>query len=267
MTRQDDLEKTHKALMRLGPVPDPDPLRRASARRLFLEQAARLRASAPTASPARRRPASRLFRLGAAALCAVSLALASLTGTALAADGAVPGDWLYPLDREIEELRLSLTADPARAVELMLAMADERLLEAEQLRADGDAQNMAAALDAYSQAVTSAAQAAAGLAGAEHAGLADLVEETLAIQEERLLDVRDRVPEQAQPGLDRAIDAARRGRRNRPTPQPSAEPSPTDDGPEGGRGPAEKTPGPPDDRPQGPPDDRGRPEKTKTPRK
>ncbi len=69
----------------------------------------------------------------------VSLLLGS--GAAIAADAAVPGQFLYSLDRSLEDIRVALTKDPEAKVALQLKYAAERLTEAQQLSSrehDGD---------------------------------------------------------------------------------------------------------------------------------
>ncbi len=255
MTEQNDFESTQRALLRLAPVPDPNPLRRASARRAFLEQAARLRAAAGPI--ARGRAAGRWFRLATALAAALGLALAGVTGVAFAADAARPGDALYPLDRGIERLQLLLSTDPQQRAALLLGMADERLQEVESLASQGDQQHMDEALESYEEIVATVSEMVGSDKGAGHQDLVDRLDEKLSAHEERLQTIREGAPEPAQPGLDRAIDAARRGHQGRPAPDPTGEATPTDDQPGNGRGRPEKTPGPPEDHPGGPQNGQG----------
>jgi hypothetical protein len=252
MTEHDDLEKTQRALMRLAATPDPNPLRRASARRAFLEQADRLRAGSAAGRPARSLTPRRWLRLAAGLLAAAVLALTGVTGTALAADGARPGDPLYPLDREMERVRLMLTSDSQQRAALLLSMADERLQEAESLASQGDQQHMDIALENYGQAVSSAVQTVDHEKGGTRQALITQLDEALSAHEQRLQTIRQHVPEPAQPGLDSAIEAARRGHRDQPTPQPTSEPTSTANQPGNGQDHPEKTPGPPDDHQQNP---------------
>lgn len=79
-------------------------------------------------------------------------------GVVYASDAAVPGDFLYSLDRAVEDVRLSLTSDGEAAFALQLSMAQERLDEANQLYAAGDTANAKTALSGYSDALIGAAQ-------------------------------------------------------------------------------------------------------------
>jgi hypothetical protein len=183
-------------------------------------------------------------------LGAFILALGILTGVAYAADEARPGDLLYFIDRKTEELRLRLTSDPERAVYLMLAFADERVAESEQLASEGDEKNMAIALEAYGQTVSAIAQTVGNLDDHQET-LAALVDESLSIQEERLQAIRAQAPEQALPGLDRAIEAARKGHKKTPRGNQPDETHQPETMPGGGR--PGSTPDPQDKKPDKPP--------------
>ncbi len=71
------------------------------------------------------------------------------SGLAYAADGAVPGDTLYGMDRALEDFRLSWTLSPQTAVRLRLNYAQERLAEAEKLLARGDEHLAKIAMDHF----------------------------------------------------------------------------------------------------------------------
>ncbi len=77
-------------------------------------------------------------------------------GAVYAADAAGPGDFLYGLDRAIEEVRLGLARDPEAEFALQLRFAEERLEEAGQLHAAGDAPNTKEALAGYGEALAAA---------------------------------------------------------------------------------------------------------------
>jgi hypothetical protein len=84
------------------------------------------------------------------ALAGLLVALALLFGgggaTALAAQDALPKDWLYPVKLATEELQLSLTNDPSQQVALLEDWADRRVLEMEQVAQSGDAVPLETAL-------------------------------------------------------------------------------------------------------------------------
>ncbi len=63
-------------------------------------------------------------------LLLVVASLAGFTGTLYAAQDDLPGQTLYPLKTWSEDVRVALTADPARQVERLMDMAQRRVEEA-----------------------------------------------------------------------------------------------------------------------------------------
>ena len=55
-----------------------------------------------------------------------------------AADAAVPGDWMYGVDRAVDDLRLRLALDSRQKAQVELQLAQERLHEAQMLALRGD---------------------------------------------------------------------------------------------------------------------------------
>lgn len=101
---------------------------------------------------------SRKKKMLAITIGVVLLLIAAGVGTALAADAAIPGDALYPLDRQLEALQLRLSADPAR---IHQQLAEERLAEVQALAYRGDNARMPAAIADLNQELLSAGQAMA----------------------------------------------------------------------------------------------------------
>lgn len=133
------------ALLGLRPTPARDPHKAARARAAYLSEARRLQAIS-------RKPLARLneriaaffasrLRLSGAfiplALLAVFLAVTA--GTAYAAQGALPGERLYPAKLFVEDLRLVLAVGSENELALHLAFAEERVGELERLQAEGQA--------------------------------------------------------------------------------------------------------------------------------
>jgi hypothetical protein len=229
--QQHNISQAEKALRDLSAFPAPDPVRESSARRRLLAQASRLRSSA---RPARRRVGVVLLRLAAAA-CLGFLALGTLAGTASATNRAAPGDFLYPLDLSMERLALAVAPRPQDKVNLLLSFAAERLAEFEQVNTANSNGQADAALAAYEGLITQVTLVIDSADVTDQPALVEMSEEALSEQEQHLLDVRQDAPEQALPGLDRAIDATQHGQdkvkhHERP----------------------KKTPGPPDTKPEHP---------------
>jgi hypothetical protein len=100
---------------------------------------------------------SRKWALAGAMLAVLLVLFAGGGGVIYAANGAVPGDPLYGLDQAMETTRLRLTSRPEAVVGLLLALAQERLEEAQDLLEAGDLENLGAALEGYGSTVSSLA--------------------------------------------------------------------------------------------------------------
>ena len=244
MSSRDWREKTEQALRHLIHAPEPDPLRQASARRAFLEQASRLRAQVASGKHPHRRlnPRGIVLRFAAVLSLTFLLSLGMLTGVAAAADQALPGDLLYPLDLALENAQLSITHQPADRVSLLLDLADERLEESRLLFSHGRVGEMDTALDGYDRILEDLSGTIDSASKIDQPALENQLEESLSVHVQRLVELRQDAPEQALPGLDRAIEASQN---------------------EHGGGRPERTPGPPEDVPADPQD--RHPEKTPGP--
>ena len=177
---------------------------------------------APRRTPVRPRLAA--LRWVSVAAAAVVVAAISF-GTAAAAAASLPGDLLYPVKRWSESVALQAARDATR-VYLRLEWAQRRLNEFQALTARGVVD--VALLDEF-EAETTAAIAASDTLGeplrVEALGQVAAIH-TTAI--EVVSSVRERVPEDALAGLDRALaalTAARQSALNRLP--PSRTPSPT----------------------------------------
>lgn len=129
-----------------------------------------------------------------------SLAVAVATSAAgAAAAESLPGDPLYPVKLQFEEIRLQI-APPAMRADLMAMALDERLHEMEELARAGTWSQVAAVATAVAQAEErlAALQGTPGQAAAnelsEHAAVLEALVET--------------APAGAQEGLNQAIEAA-----------------------------------------------------------
>jgi hypothetical protein len=77
-----------------------------------------------------------------------------------AADAAVPGDWMYGVDRAMDGLRLSLALDPKQKAQVEIQLAQERLREAQTLTRRGETENVAWLRQESRQALQAAKTAA-----------------------------------------------------------------------------------------------------------
>jgi hypothetical protein len=187
-----------EALDSLRDVPPPDEGRVAAQQAAFLAGAREQRLAAKTAAPAPRmprlgflsgflRPAPSRSWAVAGVITALVLALVlSSSGVIYAADAAVPGDPLYGLDKAVESARLGLTYRPESVMNLLLSLADERLLEAEELAAMQDEGNLGAVLEDYGATVSSLARTLGTVEGADKAELTAMLDNAFSKHEGRL---------------------------------------------------------------------------------
>lgn len=122
-------------------------------------------------------------------VAAIIAAVLATGGVVVAADGAAPGDPLYGIDRAVEQARLGMAPSTAKAIQLKLAFAEERLLEAEQLAEGGDDEFFQEALFSYGDTVSAAALRLGSGNGVDNEALADLLDEALGRHNEQLLRV------------------------------------------------------------------------------
>jgi uncharacterized membrane protein YgcG len=150
------------------------------------------------------------YRLGVALL--IVAILAGVTGAAAyASDGAVPGDTLYTIDVAVEQIELTFTMSADKALTLQLQIATERLSEAERLLDSGDTAHAVEALDAYNVTVAKIGISSEQIASQNRASTSGAIEDTLSQHQVRLQALLSEVPEQAVPGIQRAIEASKQG--------------------------------------------------------
>jgi len=135
-------------------------------------------------------------------------------GTAAASDGARPGDALYSIDQATENVRLAFAGSSEAKARMQSGLALERLEEAQSLV--NEAGRTAHLEEALTKAQTHLANAQTKAEEAQAQGkdvdevLALLAENSLRLQE-NLADVYERVPEQAKPAIERAMEASQKG--------------------------------------------------------
>jgi len=173
-------------------------------------------------------------------------------GTVYAAGGALPGDALYPVKTATEEVRLTLSDDQADAA-LYLQFADERLEEINRLAARGRYEDLAIAaqrLDSQMESAASLLDLYEAEASDQYAQIDRLYEE-LEFTYVLLAALEDNLPEPAQYGINRAMQASSKGQAKIAELFPNNFPP----GPPGGVPPGQSgdTPvGPPEGKPEGP---------------
>lgn len=131
-------------------------------------------------------------------------AIVAATGSmAMASQSALPGDVLYPVKRAIENAQTNLQSDDAAKARTLLAHAENRLAEAEQLTAEGaDAKTVASTLQDF----TDQSNQAAELALDEYAstGDQDAIGDLRTFADDSMAELNslgDVVPTEARPAL------------------------------------------------------------------
>ncbi|MFO7773376.1 MAG: DUF5667 domain-containing protein [Dehalococcoidia bacterium] len=135
-------------------------------------------------------------------------------GTAYASQASLPGDALYPIKIGTEQAGMMLPGDDVGRAERGLGFADRRIVEIEALAEQGRSEYLGLAGEKYEQALnmTLARIEEAtnkGLAAGNATGnvTARVAEATLKHMEV-LADVHDKVPEQAQEAIKRAMNVS-----------------------------------------------------------
>jgi hypothetical protein len=186
----------------------PEPRIRDEFRR---ELRARLmREAAITLSPKRRETAWTAWLRPAAALALAAVVL--IVGAGSAAAHSAPGDVAYGLKRAIEEVRVVLTFDDVERVRVLAELADERLLELEQVanrddKAPTASEEYALAVARFRQAVDALQQAAPEDKSDAAQDVADAAREKHEIVLEQL---KERLSEKAKDSVDRALEEERK---------------------------------------------------------
>ncbi|GAA4684235.1 DUF5667 domain-containing protein [Nocardioides nanhaiensis] len=165
--------------------------------------AARLSLAPKTAPTGPARPARRERRL---AVLVGGFAVASAaTSMAVASQGALPGDTLYPLKRVLEETSTTIRVDDSSRASNLLDHADVRLAEVEELAGAGRAEDtevVAETLALFAEQATTASDLAIDSyeSDGDEASVARLRDFT-ASSMERLRGLEDVVPESARGAL------------------------------------------------------------------
>jgi AraC-like DNA-binding protein len=213
------LEAAQMARRYYEAVPEP-PGGLAAGRERLLATAAQQRARTVSATSATRTAIPR--RMGqrmrlALATRLVAVLLAVIAGTAVlgagavwAAGGSLPGDLLYPVKLAAEDVRLALTSAPADQVDLALRFVERRAEEVRTLAEAGRQvpDETTARMEAHIEhALTQTAWAS----DEEMSSLLTSIAERTRAQVRLLEQVQATAPQQARPGLARAVTVCQRG--------------------------------------------------------
>lgn len=221
--------QVRQALASLKAVPPRDPRRAQQGRAAFLAEAARLAAAqqnspqAVSSASGRRlkewirqiqqilktRKESFAMRKLSSAIAAILLLILFTFGggvlVAHAADGAVPGDALYPVDLAAEQVQLALTASLEQKAELRAQFAQERVQEIQTLLQEGKVDQIPAALQNLETQLAATAQLTAQMEQKGDTQAARRVAQMVAQSTAALQQVMQHAPAQAQGALQQAL--------------------------------------------------------------
>lgn len=188
-------DRLEQLLQRAIAGPRPDPLYRRRLRTEVVNRHVAMREGLID----RPRPQREMGKLGRAMLYASLATALSVSAVGAAAQDALPGDLLYPMKLQLEDIRLRI-ASPALRHDLLAQALDERLDEVEQLARRGEWQRAAGA--------AGAAEAAEGRLSTDGTALGRLDADEMQRHVVVLTDLLADAPSSARNGLERALDAA-----------------------------------------------------------
>ena len=169
--------------------------------------------------------------LGRGVLFASLLTVLGVSAVGAAAQESLPGDALYPVKLQLEELRMRV-APPGLRDDLAAMALDERLDEVERLAAVGRWQLVDAAAEGAARAEAQLAAMSNGRAGGAAAADGDVERKN---HTDRLEELIATAPASAQDGLRRALQASTAN-------EPPAVDPPAADPPHGGKPPTDSEP-------------------------
>jgi hypothetical protein len=190
-------------------VPAP-PRGLAAGRERLLEAAAQQRAQAPATRTlshnTERKPKMQLLFATkiVSAVLAVMVSLSAVGGgAAVAANGSIPGDVLYPVKLTSEDVRMALASAPAGQVALALQFADQRVAEIRAM-VGRERQVPETVVTRMEQHVSQAMNQAARASDEEMPGLLERIMQRTQAQAQALEQLRARAQEQNQAQLEEA---------------------------------------------------------------
>ncbi len=148
-----------------------------------------------------------MFAFRAAILTLVFVFLIS-AGTVYASQNSLPGQFLYPVKKTLEAVRIRLASDPDKT-NLQIQLIDKRLGEIQKL-SERQAIDLEKAAAEYEKAVSTALENAKNSA-VNKEELLNKLEEKFNQHAQVLEEVAQQAPSQAQDALDKALEASQKG--------------------------------------------------------
>lgn len=200
-------------LAAIRPVAARSPAAAHKGRAAYLQMAENLKAGVSAAPAARlnmwiwikqsvfgseRKERKPMFNAIASIILVLSLLLGSGGITAAAAQGSLPDDPLYQVKLLAEDLRLWLTSDPQKEINLLTTYSDRRVAEMQSLIEAGETPPEALQTR-YQNQVEQAIRLAAGLPSAQATPALEKIRACLQSQEQLMLQLQTNQPEFADP--------------------------------------------------------------------
>lgn len=139
--------------------------------------------------------------------------ISSVFAQELPGAGITPDSWLYGLDKAFERIQLLLTFDRASKAKLHLQFASERLAEANEMVRRGKPEFVQSLMKEHETEINETENEVKGLRAIGR-NITLLVEHVSNVTYKHILvleEVLERVPEQAKPAIEKAIDVSKKG--------------------------------------------------------
>ncbi|MDI6640357.1 MAG: DUF5667 domain-containing protein, partial [Methanocellales archaeon] len=154
-----------------------------------------------------------LMAIGMAIMLVMTFMPTSVAQAELPDPGTTPDSWLYGLDRAFESLQKAITRAPEARAKLALQLAQERLVEAREMAERGKPDLANEMAEDYEEELNQAMEHGEKIAElAKRGEVQELVARATSIHIDVLEGVLEKVPEQARPAIQRAINASKGGR-------------------------------------------------------
>lgn len=131
--------------------------------------------------------------------------------------GATPGSMMFGLERAQESVSLALTFNKKKKAQKKLNFAQKRLSEAKKLAEDNESERAGKAMEMYQEQFRSAQETADQLPEEAKRELGEDLNDTREVSVGMLKDLKERLPEEAMKGINRAIKAQEGERKPTPT--------------------------------------------------
>lgn len=144
------------------------------------------------------------FRLATAA---VLLVLLTGTGVVFAAERSHPGEFLYPVKKVVDSIRVNLTQNPSSKIQLHLDNADQRIEELENALKKGHTNEVQNITSSYEQEVKKATNEVKNIEGNKE-DVKRRVDQSLENQTQKLEDLQRTVPTTFVPDIKKALETS-----------------------------------------------------------